>query len=49
MKQTETFMSGVGFEPTTSVFERAKSVYASGSAAPVVVIKNINYSKLKGI
>jgi hypothetical protein len=35
-KSMHTSMSQVGFEPTIPVFERAKTVHALDSAAPVV-------------
>jgi hypothetical protein len=35
-KRTQTSMPGVEFEPTTPVFERAKTVHASGHAATVI-------------
>jgi hypothetical protein len=38
-KRTQTFMPRVGFEPTTPVFERAKTVYALDRAATVIGIK----------
>jgi hypothetical protein len=35
-KHTQTSISGVGFEPTTSVFERAKTVHALDRMVTVV-------------
>jgi hypothetical protein len=35
-KRTKTSMSGVGFEPTIPVFERAKTVHALHRAATVI-------------
>jgi hypothetical protein len=35
-KRTQTSVPRVGFEPTTSVFERAKMVHALDRAAPVI-------------
>jgi hypothetical protein len=37
-KRTQTTMPRVGFEPTTPVFERAKTVHALGRAATVIGI-----------
>jgi hypothetical protein len=39
-KRTETSMPPVRFEPTTLVFQRAKTVYALDRAATVIVFKD---------
>jgi hypothetical protein len=45
-KRTQTSMSGVGFEPTMPVFERAKTVYALDRAATVIRISRISGPKI---
>jgi hypothetical protein len=35
-KRTQTYMLRMGFEPTTSVFQRAKTVHALDRAAIVI-------------
>jgi hypothetical protein len=42
---TQTSMSPVGFEPTMSVLERAKTVHASDRAATVIGYSNIRKPK----
>jgi hypothetical protein len=39
-------MPGVGFEPTTPVFERTKTVHATGCAATVVALEIVHLLKI---
>jgi hypothetical protein len=45
-KHTQTSMLLVGFEPTTQIFERAKTVHALDRAASVIGFRNA-YVQLK--
>jgi hypothetical protein len=44
-KRTQTFMPRMGFEPTTSVFERAKTVYVLDRTATMIGACNLYFSK----
>lgn len=45
-KRTQTFMSGVEFEPTTPLLERAKSIHASDRATTLLYLATILYARL---
>jgi hypothetical protein len=48
-KRTQTSMPGVGFEPTTPVFERATTVHASDRGATVIGVRAYSYIQHKNL
>jgi hypothetical protein len=47
-KRTQTSMSQIGFEPTISVIERAKTVHAFDCVATVISTRETTYTKAPG-